>query len=252
LTDAVLIERQGGLLSLRLNRPEKKNAITRDMYQVMAEALETLDPSVRVVMLSGIGGCFTAGNDIKDFLAAPPDSLSHPTLRFIKALPKVPVPMVAQVAGPAIGIGTTMLLHCDLVVAATDAIFGLPFVKLGLVPEAGSSLLLPNLIGYQRAAAMLLLGETIDAATAERYGLITHLVAPEDLVETADRLVARLMALPPAALKMTKKLIKGWEAGTADRIDEELKIFLDRLQSAELKEAATAFLEKRPPDFSKF
>jgi enoyl-CoA hydratase/carnithine racemase len=245
----LLIERKGALLTLRFNRPEKKNAITKAMYMAMADALETLDPAVRVVKFEGVGGCFTAGNDLKDFLGEPPSDLNHPTLRFIKLLPKVPVPMVAQVEGPAIGIGTTLLLHCDLVVAATNASFAVPFVKLGLVPEAASSLLLPNLMGHQRAAAMLLLGDTVDAVTAERFGLVTHLVEPAALAETADRLVQKLMSLPPAALRETKKLMK---TDTAAQMDAELKVFLARLKSEELKEAATAFLEKRAPDFSRF
>jgi enoyl-CoA hydratase/carnithine racemase len=160
--------------------------------------------------------------------------------------------MVAQVEGPAVGIGTTLLLHCDLVVAATTASFAVPFVKLGLVPEAASSLLLPRLMGYQRAAAMLLLGDTVDAVMAERFGLVTHLVEPQALSETADRLVQKLLSLPPAALRATKTLMKTDPTPTAERMDTELKVFLARLQSEELKEAATAFLEKRPPDFSKF
>jgi len=247
----VLIERKGGLLSLRFNRPEKKNAITKAMYMAMADALENLHPAVRVVKFEGAEGCFTAGNDMKDFLAAPPTDLNDPVLRFIRVLPKVPVPMVAQVDGPAVGIGTTLLLHCDLIVAATTASFALPFVKLGLVPEAASSLLLPNLMGYQRAAAMLLLGDTVDGATAERFGLVTHLVEPASLSETADRLVQKLLSLPPTALRETKKLVKTLPA-IAERTEAEIKVFLKLLSSEELKEAATAFLQKRAPDFSKF
>jgi len=245
----VLIERKGGLLSLRFNRPEKKNAITQDMYLVLADALENLDPSVRVVKFSGEGGCFTAGNDLKDFLAAPPADTNHPTIRFIKLLPKVPVPMVAQVEGPAVGIGTTLLLHCDLVVAATNASFAVPFVKLGLVPEAASSHLLPKLMGYQRAASMLLLGDTVDAVMAERFGLVTHLVEAAALSETAERLVHKLLSLPPAALRATKKLM---HVDPVPQMDAELMVFVERLKSEEFKEAATAFLEKRAPDFSRF
>jgi enoyl-CoA hydratase/carnithine racemase len=244
------IEVRDTLLSLRFNRPDKKNAITEAMYAAMAEAIETLDPKIRVILFSGAGGCFSAGNDMKSFLQSPPKDNSHPVIRFIRALPKVAVPMVAAVEGPAIGIGTTLLLHCDLVVAATTAQFGLPFVKLGLVPEAGSSLLLPNLVGTQRAAQMLLLGDPIDAKAAERFGLVTHLVEPSLLMATAEALIAKLVALPPAALRATRKLLKSAE--TSARIDAELAIFLERLTSPELQEAATAFLEKRPADFSKF
>jgi enoyl-CoA hydratase/carnithine racemase len=252
MSEDVDITRAGGVLHLHLNRPAKKNAITQAMYAALAEALETLDDSIRVVAFSGAGDCFSAGNDLKDFLAAPPQDGAHPTLRFIRALPKVAVPMIAAVQGPAVGIGTTLLLHCDLVVAASNASFSVPFVKLGLVPEAGSSLLLPRLIGTHRAAAMLLLGEPINAATAERLGLVNQLVEPEALSAALDALIAKLLALPPAALRATKALLHGHSRYVAERIDEELVVLLDRLKSDELKEAATAFLEKRPPDFSRF
>jgi enoyl-CoA hydratase/carnithine racemase len=252
MSEEVDIARHAGVLHIRFNRPAKKNAITQDMYRAMAEALETLDASVRIVAFSGAGDCFSAGNDLKDFLAAPPDNDSHPTLRFIRALPKVMVPMVAAVQGAAVGIGTTLLLHCDLVVAATNAQFSVPFVKLGLVPEAGSSLLLPALIGYQRAARMLLLGEPIGAAEAERCGLITHLAAPQELTATFEAVIAKLKALPPAALRATKQLMKSSEPGTARRLEAELVVLIERIASDELKEAANAFLEKRPADFSRF
>jgi len=252
LSDLVKIERKGGLLSLRFNRPDKKNAITKDMYLAFADALETIGPDIRVVLFSGEGGNFTSGNDLKDFLASPPTDAGDPTIRFIRALPKVQVPMVAAVQGVAVGIGTTLLLHCDLVVASTDASFALPFAKLGLVPEAASSMLVPQLFGYHRAAAMLLLGESVSAETAERYGLVTHLVQTADFSETTDRVVNKLLAMPSAALRATKKLMKAGVDATMAHMGAELEVFITRLQSPEAKEAFAAFLEKRPPDFSKF
>lgn len=252
MSDGVTISQADGILSIRFSRPDKKNAITRDMYLAMAEALLSIDGSVRAVVFSGEGDSFSAGNDLKDFLAAPPTDDNHPTIHFIRALPKVAVPMVAAVQGSAVGIGTTLLLHCDLVVAATNAVFALPFTKLGLVPEAGSSLLLPQLMGYQRAASMLLLGDAINATQAERFGLVTQLVEPDKLEAATDAVIAKLRALPAASLRATKALMKTHASRTSARIDEELAIFKERLVSPELKEAATAFLEKRAPDFSKF
>jgi enoyl-CoA hydratase/carnithine racemase len=252
MSEGVAISQADGVLSIRFSRPDKKNAITQAMYLAMGEALLSIDGSVRAVLFSGEGDSFSAGNDLKDFLSSPPQDDNHPTLHFIRALPKVAVPMVAAVQGSAVGIGTTLLLHCDLVVAASNAQFALPFTKLGLVPEAGSSLLLPQLMGYQRAASMLLLGETISAAQAERFGLVTHLVEPADLDKTAQAVLAKLRALPPAALRATKALMKTHVSRTSGRIEEELAVFRERLTSPELKEAATAFLEKRQPDFSRF
>lgn len=252
MSEGVTISQADGILSIRFSRPDKKNAITGVMYLAMAEALLSIDASIRAVLFSGEGDSFSAGNDLKDFLSSPPEDDNHPTIHFIRAVPKVPVPMVAAVQGSAVGIGTTLLLHCDLVVAASNAVFALPFTKLGLVPEAGSSLLLPQLMGYQRAASMLLLGEPINAAQAERFGLVTHLVEPDQLEPTTQKVIGKLRALPAASLRATKALMKTHAARTSARIDEELEVFKERLKSPELKEAATAFLEKRAPDFSKF
>lgn len=252
MNDGVSIAVADGLLSIRFSRPDKKNAITRQMYLAMAEALLSIDGSVRAVLFSSEGDSFSAGNDLKDFLAAPPQDDSHPTIHFIRALPKVPVPMIAAVQGSAVGIGTTLLLHCDLVIAATNAVFALPFIKLGLVPEAGSTLLLPQLMGYQRAARLLLLGESFTAQEAERFGLVSQLVEPDQLEAAAQTAIGKLRALPAAALRATKALMKSDSGRTLARIDEELVVFKERLVSPELKEAASAFLEKRAPDFSQF
>jgi enoyl-CoA hydratase/carnithine racemase len=252
MSEGVSIAQADGILSIRFSRPDKKNAITRAMYLAMAEALLSLDASVRAVLFSGEGDSFSAGNDLKDFLAAPPLDDNHPTIHFIRALPKVQVPMIAAVQGSAVGIGTTLLLHCDLVIAATNAVFALPFTKLGLVPEAGSSLLLPQLMGYQRAARLLLLGDSFNAQEAERFGLISQLVEPDQLEPATQKVIGKLRALPAAALRATKALLQSDSGRTLHRIDQELSVFKERLTSPELKEAATAFLEKRPPDFSKF
>jgi len=252
MSEGVSITKADGILSIRFSRPDKKNAITRAMYLAMAEALLSIDSSVRAVLFSGEGDSFSAGNDLKDFLAAPPQDDSHPTIHFVRALPKVSVPMVAAVHGSAVGIGTTLLLHCDLVIAASNAVFALPFTKLGLVPEAGSSLLLPQVMGYQRAARLLLLGDSFTAQEAERYGLVSQLVEPDQLESATQKVIGKLRALPASALRATKALMKSESGRTMSRIDEELAVFMERLVSPELKEAATAFLEKRQPDFSKF
>jgi enoyl-CoA hydratase/carnithine racemase len=238
MSEGVSIAQADGILSIRFSRPDKKNAITRAMYLAMAEALLSLDASVRAVLFSGEGDSFSAGNDLKDFLAAPPLDDNHPTIHFIRALPKVQVPMIAAVQGSAVGIGTTLLLHCDLVIAATNAVFALPFTKLGLVPEAGSSL--------------LLLGDSFNAQEAERFGLISQLVEPDQLEPATQKVIGKLRALPAAALRATKALLQSDSGRTLHRIDQELSVFKERLTSPELKEAATAFLEKRPPEFSKF
>ena len=186
MTDAILSNREGGILTLTFNRLDKKNAITRAMYTTLAEALEvaTADDTVRVVVIQGDPTCFTAGNDLLDFLSNPPDMTPGaepaPVVRFLDILRDFPKPLIAAVAGPAVGIGTTLLLHCDLVYAADNAAFSLPFVNLGLCPEAGSSLLLPQLVGYQRAAEKLLFGEPFSAEDALDMGLVNRVLPPSE------------------------------------------------------------------------
>ena len=252
MADEILISSKGPVTELRFNRPAKKNAITAAMYAALAEGLEAAaaDDRVRVVTILANGGIFTAGNDLNDFVAAPPLDMDQPVFRFLRAVSTFPKVLVAGVAGPAIGVGTTLLLHCDLVVAAPDASFSLPFVDLGLVPEAASSLLLPRLIGPQRAAKHLILGEPFDAETARAYGIVTHIV-PDDALETkVAALAARIAAKPPEAVRLTKRLIRSEGGSVAARIAEEGRAFADRLQSAEAREAFQAFFEKRPPNFS--
>ena len=251
----VRAETQGRIAHVVLDRPDKKNAITAEMYVQLAEALAAADADarVRVILLYGSRDCFTAGNDLADFLERPPSGAGSPTWRFLETMPALAKPVVAAVAGPAVGVGTTMLLHCDLVYAASTARFQLPFVSLGIVPEFGSTYLLPLLAGYQRAAELLLLGQPFDAQKALHIGLITDVVAPDALLETAEQAAARLAALPPESLRLTKRLMKAAHAEVVRRtIEEEGRTFRERLDSPEAKEALRAFLEKRKPDFSRF
>ncbi len=243
-----------GILTIRFNRAEKKNAITAAMYQAMADALgraET-DPEVRVVLFAGSGDAFTAGNDLKDFLADPPNSLDAPVYQFLRRLSTAEKILMAAVKGAAVGIGTTMLLHCDLVLAGSSAKFALPFVTLGLVPEAASSLLLPRLIGHQRTAELLLLAEPFDAAKAQSFGLVNKVVDDDDLEAAALAVARKIAQRPPAAVRLTKKLLKSAATTVAGRMEEEGRHLATQLLSAEFHEAATAFFEKRPPDFSRF
>lgn len=249
----IATQRRGAVAEIAFDRPDKRNAITVAMYAALADAVEAAeaDPAVRVLLFHGHGGAFTAGNDLADFVANPPDGSERPVFRFLRALTTTRKPLLAAVAGPAVGIGTTMLLHCDLVLADDTARFGLPFVNLGLVPEAASSLLLPRLAGHQRAAELFLLGDPFDAATAERIGLVNRVVPAAELLEAARALADRLAAKPPQALQATKALLKSASTTVAERLDEELEVFVHQLRSAELKEAVAAFFEKRPPDFSR-
>jgi len=251
----ILLERHGAVERIQINRPAKRNAFTTAMYAEVAAALSAAgaDPAVRVVVLSGSGGCFSAGNDVQDFLQNPPTGHDSPVWRFLEALVSMEKPLVAAVEGAAVGIGTTLLLHCDIVLAAKTARFQLPFVDLGLVPEAGSSLLLPALAGYHRAAELLMLGAPFDAETAERIGLVSRVVLPAELIEGAMAIAEALAHKPPASLRLTKRLLRrGTQALLAEAMREEGRLFTDRLTSAEAREALTAFLEKRKPDFSRF
>jgi enoyl-CoA hydratase/carnithine racemase len=248
-------ETRNRVARIELARPEKKNALTAEMYLQLADALAAADadPQARAILLHGSRDCFTAGNDLADFLERPPSGESSPTWKFFRVLPNLRKPVVAAVAGPAIGIGTTLLLHCDFVYAASTARFQLPFVPLGIVPEFGSTYLLPLLAGYQRAAELLLLGQPFTAEKAREAGIVTEVLATESLMAKAEETANALAALPPESLRLTKRLLKsGLEATVKNRIAEEGKIFVERLGSPEAKEAMSAFLEKRKPDFSRF
>ena len=240
---------------IRFDRLDKKNAITREMYTQLAAALSAADSNdeVRAILLHGTAECFTAGNDVNDFLKGPFGGEGSPTWQLFKALPGLKKPIVAAVGGPAVGIGTTLLLHCDLVYAAANARFQLPFVPLGIVPEFGSTFLLPLLAGYQRAAEVLMLGQPFSAQTAHEIGIVTAVVPQENLLQEAEKAAATLAALPRESLRLTKRLMKqGQAAAVAQQIKLESGHFGERLGSPEAKEAFSAFLEKRKPDFSRF
>jgi enoyl-CoA hydratase/carnithine racemase len=253
MLDEILASASGAVLELRLNRPDKKNAITAAMYAALADALNAAaeDPSVHVVTIVGSGGTFTSGNDLNDFRHNPPLDLDQPVFRFLEAISTFPKILVAGVAGPAVGVGTTLLLHCDLIIAAPSAMFSLPFVDLGLVPEAASSFLLPSLIGRHRAAKHLILGDPFDAETALSYGLLSEIVAEDDLESRVCAVADRIAAKPPEAVRLTKKLLAPDPAAVRARIAEEGELFAGRLTSPEAAEAFLAFFEKRAPDFSR-
>jgi enoyl-CoA hydratase/carnithine racemase len=250
----ILVSSTEGVLTLRLNRPARKNALTAAMYQTLAEQLRQadVDSAVRVVLITGQDEIFTAGNDIEDFLKQPALDEQAPVLQFLQAISTFSKPLIAAVSGPAVGVGTTLLLHCDLVYASETAMFALPFVQLGLCPEAAASYLLPRLVGYQRAVEKLFLGESFGAEEAQDMGLVNRIVAHDGLLDVAERQAARLAALPNAALRATKQLLKTSDASAvSEAMQREVARFQQLLHAPEAKEAFTAFLEKRKPDFSK-
>lgn len=253
MTD-ILTHTEEGILTITLNRVAKKNSLTGAMYAAISDALEAAaaDPVVRVAVIQGHETIFSAGNDIGDFLKAPP-SADSPVIRFLRVISSFPKPLVGAVCGAAVGVGTTLLLHCDLVYAGDNAAFSLPFVNLGLCPEAGSSYLLPRLMGHQRASEALLLGDPFTAETALEVGLINRIVPPAEVHALAHRQAQRLAAKPMASLVASKRLMKQEQAApVAARIDEEIAIFGRMLREPAAKEALTAFMENRRPDFSAF
>ena len=251
----IVTDKRDGALRIGFARPDRKNAITAAMYAAMADALEGAaeDASVRVVLIHGSPDLFTAGNDLQDFLANPPQGGESPVFRFLHALSTAEKPLVAAVAGAAVGIGTTLLLHCDLVYAADNARLSMPFAQLGLCPEAASSLLLPATAGWQRAAEKLLLGEAFGAQEALEMGIVNRVLPAGELFGFVDAQLAKLVALPPASLRATKRLMKsGLRDVVAQRMNEEGDQFRAMLGSPEAREAFTAFLQKRKPDFTQF
>ena len=244
-----------GVATIEIARPEKKNAITQAMYQQMGDAFNAAaaDASVRAVLLTGQPGIFTSGNDIEDFMQRPPGNLESPAFVFMKALMGCDKPVIAAVTGAAIGIGTTMLLHCDFVYVSDEARLAMPFVSLGLVPEFASSLIVPQLMGNARAAEKLLLGDPFTGADAVEAGIANAVLPAGEVVNHARRIAERFNALPPGAVRETKKLMRRARAALAlETIGVEGKVFAERLQSPEAKEAFSAFFQKRKPDFSKF
>jgi len=256
MSEHLLVEREQGLLTLRMHRPDKKNALTRAMYSGMAEVLVQADQdkSVRAVLITGGESCFTSGNDVADFIQAPPTGLNSEVFQFMQALFEFSKPVVAAVNGPAVGIGTTMLLHCDLVYVSRDAKLKMPFVNLGLCPEYGSSLILPRLLGHARAAELLLLGQSFTGEQAATWGIANQ--ALDDGVATlakAREMAQHFQQLAPAAVADSKRLMRAPGREELRRvIEEEGALFGQRLRSPEAIEALTAFMQRRTPDFSKF
>lgn len=254
MTDHVQVAVDAGVMTLTLARPDKKNALSNAMYGVLADSLERAeaDPAVRVVVFQADGDSFSAGNDLQDFAAQATGAFvgERHVMRFLKALARATRPLVAAVHGQAVGIGTTMLLHCDLVFTSPDARLTTPFVNLALVPEAASSWLLPARIGHARAYAMFALGEAVDGATAAAWGIANACVPLQDLRARARAAADQLAKRPLGALTATKGLMRDAEA-IAALMDREGELFGQRLQTAEAREAFMAFAERRAPDFSK-
>ena len=248
-----------GVATIEIARPEKKNALTAAMYQAMADALAAAgaDDAVRSVLFTGQPGIYTSGNDLEDFVQRPPviggDGAGSPVSAFMQALAGCEKPVVAAVTGAAIGIGTTMLLHCDLVYVSDEARLAMPFVGLGLVPEFASSLIVPQLVGHVRAAEKLLLGDPFTGAEAVELGIANAVLPAGEVLPHARRIALRFNALPPGAVRDTKRLLKRARMpAVMETIATEGALFGERLQSPEAKEAFSAFFQKRKPDFSKF
>ena len=248
----IRFEVHGAVATVAFNRPQKKNAITAAMYQSAADALKeaSTNDAVRVIVITGDGACFTAGNDLEDFLQSPPHGDDSPVSQFMNTLRSMAKPVVAAVPGLAIGIGTTLLMHCDLVYASERAKFAMPFTQLGLCPEFASSVLLPRIAGYQRAAEKLLLGEPFDASEAERMGLVNRVLPAEELMPFVHTQLTKLAALPSESLRITKQLMKAdVQMPLAAAMQVEMQHFMRMLNGPDAKEAFAAFLDKRKPAF---
>ncbi len=244
-----------GVAVIEIARPEKKNALTQAMYTAMAEAIVAADADagIRAVLITGQPGIFTSGNDLEDFMQRPPQGEESPVFQFMKALVECGKPVVAAVTGGAIGIGTTMLLHCDLVYVSDEARLAMPFVTLGLVPEYASSLLIPQRVGNVKATELLLLGEPFNGERAVEMGIANAVLPAAEVVNHARRMAERFNALPPGAVRESKALMRrGQQALVRETIEAEAGIFARRLRSPEAMEAFQAFFQKRKPDFSKF
>lgn len=252
MSSNIVFTRDAGVATIRLNRPDKKNALSLAMYAALGDAIEEAehDPEVRVILLCAAGESFTAGNDLADFANRPADG-SSPAQRFLFGLAQASKPVVAAVDGYAVGVGFTLLLHCDLVYATPRAKLRAPFIDLGLIPEAASTLLLPRLIGQQRAAELFLLGELLPAERAHALGLVNALVPVAELEPHARRVCERLAQKAPSALAQTKQLLRAPAETPLERMQREFEIFGQQLTSPEAREAIAAFFDKRAPDFQK-
>lgn len=250
----ILEHAEGGVLTLTLNRPARKNSLTSAMYAALADALARAagDAATRVVVIQGSETMFSAGNDIEEFLNQPPAGADSPVFRFLRGIATFPKPLLAAVCGPAVGIGTTMLFHCDLVYAGDNAAFSMPFVNLGLCAEGASSLIAPQMFGYHRAAEALLLGEPVYAEAALEVGLVNKVLPPTEANAYAQQVARKLAAKPLSSLVETKRLMKGAQQDAVlQRMAEEGAVFGRMLREPAAKEAFSAFLEKRAPDFSR-
>lgn len=244
-----------GVMEIRIQRPDRKNALTHAMYTAITAAMREAeaDPAVRVMLIAGTRDCFTAGNDMGDFLNNPPLGDDSPVMKLLALLPVLEKPLIAAVNGPAVGVGTTLLFHCDLVYVAESAKLQMPFVNLGLCPEAGSSMLLPLMVGHRRAAELLMLGDTFGADRALEFGIANAIYADEDYLAMAREKALQLAAQPAAAVRLTKRLMKRpWREQLQAHMAEEGAAFGERLTSPEAREAMQAFMEKRKPDFTQF
>ncbi len=254
MTTEILTHTEAGVMTITLNRLERKNSITLAMYNAMTDAMIAADSdsAIRVMVVQGHETVFCAGNDIGDFLHKPPEGMDSPAFRFLRGLVTFSKPLVAAVCGPAVGIGTTMLFHCDLVYAGDNAAFSMPFVNLGLCPEAASSLLAPAMLGYHRAAEALLLGDPFMAEAALEVGLVNRVVPPTEANGVAQSAARKLAAKPVSALVATKRLMKqGQQQRVLQQMSDEGLLFRRMLGEPAAQEAFNAFMEKRKPDFSK-
>lgn len=247
MSNPVNVSRQGAVLDIKLSRPARKNALSNEMYRQLTDLFDEAnrDDAVRCLTISGDGAAFTAGNDLQEFLSDPPVTDDAPVFQMLRALAANEKVLIAAVNGLAVGIGTTMLLHCDLVLAVPEARFQLPFINLAIVPEAASSLLLPRLIGYQRAMELLLLGEPFDAQVARSYGLVNRIVPSAELVSTLQSLVEQIMQKPPNALRALKRLVLEDRDVVLARMNKENAMLGAQISSAEGRAAVSALLEKR-------
>lgn len=255
MTDLIQTSEADHVLKVVINRPDKKNALTHEMYEALVAAFERLDAEddLRVLYITGTEDCFTAGNDMGDFLQNPPKDSNSPVSQFLGHLLNARKPIVVAANGAAVGVGTTMLLHCDLVYLGESAKLQMPFVSLGLCPEAGSSFLLPEVIGHQRASQLLMLSDTFGAEQAMQWGLANQVFADSDYQAKAYEKACQLAAQPPESVRLTKAFLKQPKRDMVARaMGEEGSTFIQRLGSDEAREAMTAFVEKRQPDFSKF
>lgn len=253
MTDLIEITDEDSVRTIRFNRADKKNALTQDMYAKMADGIDSAGgDGIKAILFLGQAGVFSAGNDIADFLSRgmTTDMSATATVRFLKALATTSTPLIAGIDGLAIGVGATMLMHCDMVFASEAATLKTPFLNLGVVPEAASSLIAPRIMGQQRAFEMLIMGETFSAERAREAGLVNHVTSSDELESAAMAAAKKLSKLAPDALAISRKLLRGDTADIVARMDEEFVLFAERLQSDEAREAFSAFMEKRPPRFA--